>query len=211
MAVDKLVDSTQLDADLTSVANAIRTKGGTSADLAFPSGFVSAVEAIPSGGNIQVATGEITILEDISSPGATESKLFPGIALSFQPDFLWIAQTKESYLRNIGGVFGLGACKKSMMPVLRAGSTANSENNDSEYVFLQGGTNWAPQYDEYGEITNTGYGIASFMGSTLNQGPLTIPTWSVNSDGTFSYGRASNSAQIVLKGGTRYRYFAIKA
>lgn len=36
------------DADLTSVANAIRTKGGTSAQLAFPAGFVSAVEAIPS-------------------------------------------------------------------------------------------------------------------------------------------------------------------
>ena len=50
MAVDKLVDSTQLDADLTSVANAIRTKGGTSASLAFPAGFVSAVEAIPTGG-----------------------------------------------------------------------------------------------------------------------------------------------------------------
>ena len=51
MAVDKLVDSTQLDADLTSVANAIRTKGGTSAQLAFPAGFVSAVEAIPTGGD----------------------------------------------------------------------------------------------------------------------------------------------------------------
>lgn len=50
MAVDKLVDSSQLDADLTSVANAIRTKGGTSASLAFPAGFVSAVEAIPTGG-----------------------------------------------------------------------------------------------------------------------------------------------------------------
>lgn len=50
MSVDKLVDSTQLDADLTSVANAIRTKGGTSADLAFPSGFVSAIEAIETGG-----------------------------------------------------------------------------------------------------------------------------------------------------------------
>lgn len=50
MAVDKLVDSAQLDADLTSVANAIRTKGGTSAQLAFPAGFVSAVEAIPTGG-----------------------------------------------------------------------------------------------------------------------------------------------------------------
>lgn len=50
MAVDKLVDSTQLDSDLTSVANAIRTKGGTSAQLAFPAEFVSAIEAISGGG-----------------------------------------------------------------------------------------------------------------------------------------------------------------
>lgn len=50
MAIDKLVDSTQLDANLTSVANAIRTKGGTSAELAFPQGFVDAVDAIPTGG-----------------------------------------------------------------------------------------------------------------------------------------------------------------
>ena len=50
MALDKLVDSSQLDTDLTSVANAIRTKGGTSAQLAFPAGFVSAIENIPSGG-----------------------------------------------------------------------------------------------------------------------------------------------------------------
>lgn len=50
MALDKLVDSTQLDSDLTSVANAIRTKGGTSASLAFPSDFVSAINAISGGG-----------------------------------------------------------------------------------------------------------------------------------------------------------------
>lgn len=37
-------------ADLASVADAIRTKGGTSASLAFPAGFVSAIAAIPSGG-----------------------------------------------------------------------------------------------------------------------------------------------------------------
>ena len=36
--------------DLTAVADAIRTKGGTSAALTFPSGFVTAVENIPSGG-----------------------------------------------------------------------------------------------------------------------------------------------------------------
>lgn len=60
MAVDKLVDSAQLDADLTSVANAIRTKGGTSGQLAFPAGFVSAVEAIETGGG----GGEIDPLVD---------------------------------------------------------------------------------------------------------------------------------------------------
>lgn len=49
MAVDKLVDSTQLDADLTSVANAIRAKSGGSNQLAFPSGFVSEIGNIPSG------------------------------------------------------------------------------------------------------------------------------------------------------------------
>ncbi len=52
MSVDKLVDSTQLNSDLTSVANAIRTKGGTSASLAFPAGFVTAIGAIPSGGGV---------------------------------------------------------------------------------------------------------------------------------------------------------------
>lgn len=50
MALDKLVDSTQLDADLTSVANAIRAKSGGSSQLAFPAGFVSEIQAIPSGG-----------------------------------------------------------------------------------------------------------------------------------------------------------------
>ena len=49
MALDKLVDSTQLDADLTTVADAIRTKGGTSAQLAFPNEMAQAVLDIPSG------------------------------------------------------------------------------------------------------------------------------------------------------------------
>ncbi len=61
MALDKLVDSSQLDSDLTSVANAIRTKGGTSAQLAFPSGFVSAIGDISTGGGVEwddIATGK---------------------------------------------------------------------------------------------------------------------------------------------------------
>lgn len=61
MAVDKLVDSTQLDADLTTVANAIRTKGGTSAPLSFPQGMADAIDAIPTGG------GEVWRSQSLSS------------------------------------------------------------------------------------------------------------------------------------------------
>lgn len=55
MSVDKLVDSTQLNTDLTSVANAIRAKSGGSSQLAFPSGFVSEIGNIPSGETVYVA------------------------------------------------------------------------------------------------------------------------------------------------------------
>lgn len=50
------------DTDLTAVANAIRTKSGGSSQLTFPSGFVSEIQAIPSGGGgVQtIASGTFT-------------------------------------------------------------------------------------------------------------------------------------------------------
>ena len=48
MAVDKLVDSTLLDNNLVSVANAIREKGKTSESLDFPNGFISAINQLRS-------------------------------------------------------------------------------------------------------------------------------------------------------------------
>lgn len=41
-------------ADLTSVADAIRTKGGTSGQLVYPAGFVSAIQAIQTGAVMQL-------------------------------------------------------------------------------------------------------------------------------------------------------------
>ena len=55
MALDKMVDSTELDNGLASIANAIRTKGGTSASLSFPAGFVSAISEITGGGDLKYA------------------------------------------------------------------------------------------------------------------------------------------------------------
>ena len=71
------------DTDLTAVANAIRTKGGTSAPLTFPAGFVSAVEAIETGGGGYTAndwldpykpTGEVSSDVAIANTNVFKSK-----------------------------------------------------------------------------------------------------------------------------------------
>lgn len=50
MAVDKLVDSAQLESGLTDIADAIRAKTGGTADLQFPGDFISEIGSIETGG-----------------------------------------------------------------------------------------------------------------------------------------------------------------
>ena len=49
MATYKVVDAEQLNADMSSVADSIRTKGGTTDALAWPDGYKTAIDSIPSG------------------------------------------------------------------------------------------------------------------------------------------------------------------
>lgn len=70
MALDKVVDSKQLDADLNKVANAIRENGGTTDTLAFPDEFVTAIGNMSAGGsgctlNVTGVAGDtVTITKD---------------------------------------------------------------------------------------------------------------------------------------------------
>lgn len=73
MAVDKLVDSTKLNACLDAEANAIRAKTGGASDIPFDfannKGFADAIAAIPSGGGssgLQIKTGQFTLASDYS-------------------------------------------------------------------------------------------------------------------------------------------------
>lgn len=79
MAIDKAVDSAVLDANLTSIADAIRAKAGTSDKLAFPAGFADAIAAIVTGppgeftlstaGFTRGASGTLILDEDTEGKG----------------------------------------------------------------------------------------------------------------------------------------------
>ena len=109
MALDKLVDSTQLNADLTSIANAIRAAGGTSAELAFPADFVSAIAAIAAGGGLEYDMGTYT---PASNTLANASIAVPH-NLGSAPDFVLVwtdffedeANLPASVASNFGYVF----------------------------------------------------------------------------------------------------------
>lgn len=87
MANYKFVDADQLDEDLASVADRIRSKGGTTSPLAFPDGFNTAVDAISTGVTVQVKTGTVT---GVSGTAKT-------VNLGFKPDAVFFTGTEPSY------------------------------------------------------------------------------------------------------------------
>ena len=140
MSVDKLVDSTQLDTDLTSVANAIRTKGGTSAQLAFPTDFVSAINAISGG------TAGTFVLSDYVIPSSKwvaqnsiPNVLSDGgcihIILNLQTN------TSTSEDKQIIG-FGIGALNNWNPGTTNPSAYLNvSKNSNSTNLYLRGAGN----------------------------------------------------------------------
>lgn len=206
MSVDKLVDSTQLNTDLTSIANAIRTKGGTSGLLAFPAEFISAIEAISGGGGVpgiaDAEAGIITVETDIATPANNATNLFPGLDLDFKPDFLWISMTRETWdglaaTAANNHIYWLVAVTSELMPVLRFSNTSSSQNRETS--FLYGGS--------------TVYNLASGGSGQGVQGGsnVTNALWALNDDGTLSYSRngTGSTAQTAIYAG-QYQYVAVK-
>ena len=111
MAFDKLVDSTQLDSDLTSVANAIRTKGDTLSTLSFPTGFVTAINNITTGG--------ATVTGSFVGSGTIEES----ISCDFEPDLIYIYGDLSGSI-DLRGVVSIIIIKDTM--ALQTSDTSSS-------------------------------------------------------------------------------------
>ena len=98
MSADKLVDSTQLDSDLTSVADAIRAKSGGSSQLAFPAGFVSEIQAIPSGQIMYYTSRYMPYVKDFYLPA-----LYQGLSFGWYQNATYMESLACDDDRTIGG------------------------------------------------------------------------------------------------------------
>lgn len=140
-------------ADLTTVAEAIRAKGGTSAQLPFPAGFVSAIGAIPTGGgNVQVE--ELTPTSSMSSVT---------LSVDFEPAYVLIMDNYgyDNYDANSGFNFG----RNDDLPVLVA------SREWFFYIALYSATNGSPQFKRQSDAAIWSYSsgqITITLGSNTN-------------------------------------------
>ena len=185
MAVDKLVDSTQLDADLALVADAIRTRGGTSASLAFPADFVSAILAIPgSSSSLPQFTysGTYELIED--QDGDWCIKLLSSGTLVFTDS----SPSIEVFL--VGGGGAGGSNNSSYMGGGGSGYRTTSTLQaikDTQYAIVIGDGVTAPNNGAQGGST-TGFGLTAAGGYT--------PTGKTGGDGGSKGGNADNGAGV---------------
>jgi hypothetical protein len=129
MAYDKVVDSAVLDAGLKQIADAIREKGGTSDNLAFPQAMVEAIKAIEAGGGgCKVTHGRVTPVETVEFDGTTPYTIAHG--LGEKPDFVIIMKTATiTTTKTISGGVYIGAVndyQKEMGVLFGAGQYATT-------------------------------------------------------------------------------------
>lgn len=85
-----MADYLTTDTELTSVADAIREKGGTSAALVWPSGYVDAIDAIETGGGGATLykidnNGSRSAPDTITIDGTTYDENFSNVRMGYAP------------------------------------------------------------------------------------------------------------------------------
>lgn len=201
MANEYIVNS----ADLTAVADAIRTKGGTSGALTFPSGFADAIAAIQAGGgegggNANMYSGTITFEQQTSVPSYG---LIMDLGLPSRVKWLFLWLDREDFLviekpiNNYYYTLTILPVTISELPPIRTGNTSIAGDTKDRLFspqILTNATSGSPN----------GYGLVSALGSVVT---ANIERWACNDDGTISLYRSTTAAQYFFA--ADYHYIAI--
>ena len=98
MANYKFVDADQLDADLITVADAIRSKVQTSASLVFPNEFREAIESISTGVEVKKQSGTFDAFDSTRID----------ISCGFQPDLVYLYIDLDENYYNFSASLAFG-------------------------------------------------------------------------------------------------------
>ena len=144
------------DADLAAVADAIRTKGGTSAALAFPDGFVDAIEAISGGGGLPssvLAHVELTPTSNItgSNPLSIELAATTGAYVLVYYCVDDLAPPASGYLGWAAAFFRSGLGSLRIGAILRSNGTQGTDPNVLQQFNAATGILTFP-YDQYSTL-----------------------------------------------------------
>ena len=187
--------------DLISVADAIRTKGGTSASLAFPSGFVSAIGDIPTGGSSPLVSGTFT--GSASEKGSAKSITIPYSGSGY-PVAILIYPTGGGYNSNTA-IYSSTQLKAMVTFMAIKGDTSltpdYTNNAIQNFAFVMASyKNNSSQYDSYA-------GTSPAKNTTLYY-RFTASGGSATSVARF-YNSATNMAvYIAPDGGSEYGFLA---
>ena len=131
MALDKVVDSAALDAEMTSVANAVRAKTGNTDMLAWPDGFLTAIAEITGGGGAGLAydMGEFVLDADtkVLHPPSLPHNLgeVPEFILVWTDDFVGLSEENPAAQQcNLGYIWLKNLC--GLMQRLTSAATGNA-------------------------------------------------------------------------------------
>ena len=163
--------------DMTSVANAIRTAGGTSAQLAFPSEFVTAIGNISGGGGSSI----------------------PAVMGTFTPAESEKGNAKTISLAYTGSGYPIALIIFPSVGINKANSdfaTLAQKNVIIEYVRVKADTSATPTYSGSGN-ENKGSYIAFYKNSDSDP---TQTSQNVGLDGTmFTSSAAGTSAGTIVR------------
>ena len=127
--------------DLTAVANAIRAKGGTTAQLIYPDGFVTAINAITT-----VSPKLATVTVSIASNSSIDPRYIFAIYISQDKKLINEGSTQD-IIQDRTSPFNIQTIQDSLLFMYYSGSAglAVADSSGMQYSNLNGGVYLIPQ------------------------------------------------------------------